>query len=370
MKVEVCRPQELGPTELERWRDLMGSDPGLDDPFLTPEFACLVDAVRPGARVAVVRDGGEIAAFLAYEQRRPRAARAIGAGVCDHQAVIRAPGTELDHRALLRACGRGMWEFDHLREADVPAGAHAVRLHASPVADLSGGYDDYLEGRRFSKRIRNGLRRARRLAEDEPELWFTHDARDRAHLHRLVGWKSDQYRRTGRRDRFAQRWITDLVEALFDFRTPALRGSLAVLAAGDRPLAMSFGPRTPHTLSWWFPGYDPAYARYSPGLVLFMRLAEAAAADGVTRIDLGRGEESYKTSLKTGEHRVAEGTLAARPMGGLWARRRDPWRRAEAAVLARPALRLAARRALAGAGRVRTAAGARGSYAPRPGIRR
>ena len=367
MNVEVCRPGELGGPELERWRELIATDPGLDDPFLAPEFARLVGRVRPAARVAVVHDGPQIAAFLAFEQGRLGTMRPIGAGVSDRQAVIRAPGTAIDHRALLRAAGQGAWEFDHLRDADVPPDARAVARHASPLADLSGGFDAYLAERRSSKRVRNLVRQARKLDEAEPDLTFWLDHRDRAYLHRLMAWKSAQYRRTGRRDRFAQRWIAELCDVLFDERSPGCRGTLAVLAAGDRPLAISFSLRTPSALSWWFPAYDPAFARHSAGLVLFLRMAEAAAADGIAQIDMGRGDEPYKTSLRTGELMVAEGTLACRPAAALWTRRREPWRRAEDAVLARPALRVAARRVLAGAGRVRTMTTPRGRHDPRPG---
>ncbi|MFJ8075193.1 GNAT family N-acetyltransferase [Streptomyces sp. NPDC096176] len=127
-----------------------------------------------------------------------------------------------------------------------------------------------------------------------------------------IGWKSAQYRRTGRRDRFAQRWISALVRRLHESRADGCSGVLSVLYAGRRPVAAHFGSRSRTVLSCWFPAYETEFATYSPGLVLHLRMAEAAAREGIGMVDLGRGDAEYKDALKTGELRVHEGA-ALRP---------------------------------------------------------
>ncbi|RSS98415.1 GNAT family N-acetyltransferase, partial [Streptomyces sp. WAC05374] len=107
--------------------------------------------------------------------------------------------------------------------------------------------------------------------------------------------------------RFAQEWISALVRDLHTTRAPGCSGVLSVLYAAGRPVAAHFGLRSRTVLSCWFPAYDPAYATYSPGLVLHLRMAEAAAAAGIGTLDLGRGAAEYKDALKTGELRVYEG---------------------------------------------------------------
>ena len=74
-------------------------------------------------------------------------------------------------------------------------------------------------------------------------------------------------------------------------------------------MAAHFGLRADSTLSCWFPAYEPDFSKYSPGLVLHLRMAEAAAHCGLSRLELGKGDEEYKQSLKTGSVAVGEGWL-------------------------------------------------------------
>jgi CelD/BcsL family acetyltransferase involved in cellulose biosynthesis len=104
-------------------------------------------------------------------------------------------------------------------------------------------------------------------------------------------------------------------------------------------------------------GLRPGLARYSPGLVLHLRMAEAAASAGLHHLELGRGDEPYKQSLKTGDLTVGEGALyrpsVAAVVHGV---RRMPVRSASNFVLSHRRLRRIARSALARVGRMRSAA--------------
>ena len=84
------------------------------------------------------------------------------------------------------------------------------------------------------------------------------------------------------------------------------------------------------------------------------RIAEAAAASGLFRIDLGKGHEKYKEQFKNRDIAVAEGWVD-RPTPAAVLRRvqRMPRRFLVDFVLSRPALRRGARRALRGLGYVR-----------------
>ena len=44
-------------------------------------------------------------------------------------------------------------------------------------------------------------------------------------------------------------------------------------------------------------------------MIFFLELAKAAESMGITRIDLGRGQEKFKTSLASGGMPVAEGEV-------------------------------------------------------------
>ncbi|WP_432118761.1 GNAT family N-acetyltransferase [Streptomyces sp. bgisy032] len=135
---------------------------------------------------------------------------------------------------------------------------------------------------------------------------------------------------------------------------PECRGVLSVLYAAGWPVAAHFAPRSRTVLSWWFPAYDRACARYSPGLLLLMRMLQAAAADGIETVDLRSGPARYKESLKTRDLRKYEGAVG-RPVPGQAAHwpGREPARAARRFVRRRPRLAGAAARALEELGRLR-----------------
>ena len=66
MQTRVLRPGELGQAERETWDAFLRGDHSLASPFLTPEFAVAIDAVRDDARVVVVEDADAPVAFLAF----------------------------------------------------------------------------------------------------------------------------------------------------------------------------------------------------------------------------------------------------------------------------------------------------------------
>ena len=122
-------------------------------------------------------------------------------------------------------------------------------------------------------------------------------------------------------------------------------------------MAGHFGLRTRTTLAGWFPAYDTSFAKYSPGLIHHLAMAEKAAEAGIQVIDMGRGEKEYKEKLKNGEYEVAEGRVAtaAAPAPACTGCSGCPVRKARATVLANPLLHTTADRALKTFGRLRTA---------------
>ena len=355
MKISVVHPSELGRAELDRWRHLHDA-PDLANPFLSAEFATCVGRVRRGARVAVLEEGPEIIGFFPYERGAFRVGRPVGAGLSDCQGLVHAPGVDWDPRALLRACGLDVWEFDHLLVGQRPFGPYHRARRRSSVIDLSDGYDAWLAARRraFKHSISDMGRKQRKLEREVGGIRFDFDAPDGDVLDTLMRWKSAQYRRTGRSDRFARPATVQLVRELHQTRAPGCSGTLSVLYAGERPVAIHLGLRSSATLACWFPTYDVALSKYSPGLMLHLFMAEAAAASGLPRLDLGKGDEEYKTVLGNQQLTVAEGCVE-RPSAVALARRvqHAPRRYATDFVVSRPALRSRARQLLRRVGQLR-----------------
>lgn len=352
----MLRPAELGEGERELWRELRALSGSPRNPFMEPEFTDAVGRVRPQARVAVVHEGGTAAGFLPHERGPLGQGRAIGLGVSDCQGAVLRPGLRPDAGRLLRACSLSSLAFDNLQAEQELFLPYAAEEYATYVIDVEKGYEAYESVLRAQspKFLKTTLAKERRLGRQIGDLRFVFDERDPAALRTLMEWKSAQYRRTGRRDRFAQDWITRLVGLLAETRAPQCTGTLSVLYAGGRPVAAHFGLRSATVLSCWFPAYDPEFSKYSPGLVLHLRMAQAAAAEGIGTLDLGRGAAEYKDSLKTGELPVYEGAVTRAGAGAVlhWLGR-EPARRAHSFVRNRPRLAALAARALKGAARLR-----------------
>ncbi|MFE5948137.1 GNAT family N-acetyltransferase [Streptomyces sp. NPDC056480] len=357
MSVRVVRPGELSERETEAWRELRAKAGGPANPFMEPEFTRAVAEVRPRSRVAVWWEDGEPVGFFPYEKGLLGGGQAIGFGVSDSQGAVLRSGLRPGARALLRACGLAVWRFDNLEDGQPVFEGAATESFASPVIDVGEGYAAYeaLLRAQSPKFLRTTLAKERKLGRQaDGEVRFVFDERDPAALRTLMAWKSAQYRRTGRGDRFAQEWISALVRRLHTLRTPGCSGVLSVLYVGERPIAAHFGLRSRTVLSCWFPAYDPEFAKFSPGLVLHLRMAEAAASAGIGILDLGRGAAEYKDALKTGELTVHEGVVAVPgARAALHWLGREPARGVHRFVRDRPALAARARATLTGLARLR-----------------
>lgn len=353
MRYDVVAPAELTPGEIDRWRALQAATPTLRTPFLSPEFTRIVARFRPRTRVAVVSDGGEIVGFFPFEHGPLGRGLPVAPGLSDAQGVVHADDAAWDAREMVRACGLAVWEFDHLVAGQRVLDEYRTTEAPSPVIDLSGGFDPWHAAvRERSSRVRDLPRRARRLEREHGPIRFVLEDGDAAALETVLEWKSAQYQRTGRSDRFARPWIRGLVHQLQGERDGAFRGCLSLLYAGDELVAGHFGLRDHGVVPTWFPAYAPSMGRYSPGLLLHLAMARAAAADGVALIDMGRGAKTYKDELKSGEGTVAEGRVARRvPTAALAWARTAPVRSARRAVDRNPRLYGVADRVLRARGR-------------------
>jgi CelD/BcsL family acetyltransferase involved in cellulose biosynthesis len=359
VNVDVVAPGELGAGEQETWRAFQDAEPSLASPFLSYEFTLAASRYRPRTRVAVVREGGETVAFLPMELGRFGEATPVAALINDAQGMVHRGGYDWDPREVLALSGIGVWEFDHV-VAQKPFEQYTTLRARSPIMDLGSGFDSYLAGaRRRSSRIKDLPRRQRRLEREIGPVRFDFHSDDVEAMSTLFRWKSEQYRRTARTDRFALGWIRSLVTDLAAMKPPRCSGQVSLLWAGDDLVAGHVGLRAPSVLPTWFPTYDTRFSKYSPGLLLHVAMAEAAAAAGVGYIDLGRGEKDYKDWLADDALEVWEGRVTTRRSAAAlhWGRR-VPVRTLRNVVVGNRTLYEAADRALKGYGAVRTRLGA------------
>jgi CelD/BcsL family acetyltransferase involved in cellulose biosynthesis len=310
LTVDILAPDALDAGLVARWRALLAANPALTSPYFLPEFTLRGGPAVPGAAVAVLQRGGEVVGIFPH-QRRGGAVLPLGAPMNDYHGVIAAPGQAPDLgdlARLLRAprLAVGGWVG--------PAATGQTRITVQAV--LPDGYEAWYAERRaaFGKYFKDKERARRSLETELGPIRTEAGLRDRAQLDHLIGLKREQYRRTGRHDVFACGWTRDLLHALM---TPAPAGedprfgvSLGVLWAGDRLAALEASLHGGDEYHFWFPAYDPRWARCSPGILLSMDTMRLASADGWRVFDYGFAGEGYKKYFCTAERSVAEAVIA------------------------------------------------------------
>lgn len=326
-QVSLVRPEALTEAQLAEWRRFQHGQPLLESPYLCPEFTRIVAGLRPGVLVAVAEEGGRPRAFFPF-RRRGRVGIPVGGQLSDCQAVLAEPGWEWDASALVRACGLSVYDFTALRAAQRAFAPFHRGVTPSHVIDLRNGFEDYVREQReagrgvrdpFSGRPHQTLGRIQRLEKQVGPLRVAVHDPDPRSLHLLIRWKREQYRRTGVRDVFSARWTVELLERIHATRTEHFAGVLSTLSVGDRIIAAHMGMRSRSVLHWWFPAYDTAYAKHSPGLILLLEVCRRAAEAGIQEIELGPGDEAYKPLIANRGIPVAAGFVGSASLP-LWCR--------------------------------------------------
>ncbi|MGV9800991.1 GNAT family N-acetyltransferase [Mycobacterium sp. NPDC003449] len=296
----------LDATRLAAWRHIRGGNPALDSPYFHPAFAGAVHATFGDVTVATFDDD----VWLPIQVRN-RVARPAGWPGADFHGPVAAPGVRIDPLHLVRACGLRALRFDHVSDDRTDFAKWVDDREESPFIDVTGGLDEYLG--RLNKPSRDKLSRVRRMtnkaARQLGDVRLVPDSRDPAVLDWVIANKRAQYHETGAYDFFAMPARRDLVHRLAQTRIDGFAGMLSAVYAGDTLLAAHFGLRDGAVLHWWFPVYEREHADLAPGWILLRELIAAAPAMGVTRIDLGPGDEDYKRRAMTGSTVVCQGEV-------------------------------------------------------------
>jgi CelD/BcsL family acetyltransferase involved in cellulose biosynthesis len=310
VKVVVERPESLSETELTLWRRLQRSHGELSRPFMCPEFVLAASAARGDVRVAAFEEAGQLIGFFPFQRLGEHESLPPAYGISSAEGAIADPREDWDARELIRYCGLESWSFDHL----VPSVAfepHYTRLRNTCFIDVGRGFERYARDRREagSKQLVELERKARKLEREVGSVEFTMHSDDPELLRTLMRWKSEQFARTKFVDRFRIPWVVDVVERVHATQTPEFAGVLSVLRVDDEPVALNMGVRSHSAFEIWFPTYAHRFARYSPGLILLLRLAQAAYDAGIATIELGRSGAPYKQRLMSGERPQAVGRV-------------------------------------------------------------
>jgi CelD/BcsL family acetyltransferase involved in cellulose biosynthesis len=318
MKVTTMNATSLTATLIDQWNRLQASNPALDSPFFSASFMQAVGAERKGAEVAVIESSDEVVGFLPYCRQRGGVATPIAGQFTDFQGVIAAPQTSLDMRSVLRASRLSAWQFDHLVTGADYLNRYQWAHFDSPFIDLSEGFDVYRDEcrKRAGKEMSELLRKSRKLNREVATASFEPETTNSQILDRLIEWKQQQLQRQRLTNGFRPAWVLPMLNRMLYTRGERFQSMLSTLYVGEEPAAINFGLRSGEVLHGWITAFNPKFRKFSPGLMLIIKLAEVAETFGITRLDMGRGDESFKRKFCSGSTRVAQGAVDRRLVAG------------------------------------------------------
>ena len=180
-----------------------------------------------------------------------------------------------------------------------PSALTLIERAEAPVLDLTRGWDTVYEAKFSSKQRSHHRRRRRQLAElgvVSVDVARTADELSEALEHAFV---LHDRRWQGRPDGSGfttpagRRFSHAVVRVLAPLGIPRI----VTLTVDRRPVAFHYflafeGRIFVHRIA-----FDPAFARFSPGIINTLDAIEAAAAEGATRVEFLGGAERYKVDL-------------------------------------------------------------------------
>ncbi len=108
------------------------------------------------------------------------------------------------------------WMFDHLPTVDSPFRKYVWGTSTSAFADLSDGYDSYLNTRKAagSSSIKQAQRKARKIEREVGPLRFEYHTDSAEAFDAMIAWKAAQFERTGRLQVMEYDWVVELLRSL------------------------------------------------------------------------------------------------------------------------------------------------------------
>jgi CelD/BcsL family acetyltransferase involved in cellulose biosynthesis len=337
VEVAVVPGGELDAKHIARWDEIRNAQSDFANPYFSPHFTRTVAAIRRDVFVGVLREGSETVGFFPFQRSWSGIGRPVGGAFSSYQGVVTARGTRFAVEDLLRACQLTSYTFTHMLDSlsQRPFDSYFAIRTCSPIMDVKSGYKAY-EKKRLEmggSQLKHTYRMMRRINREKGEYRFERHTTDPAVLRQLLAWKSTQCTATGIPDIFAHPWAVKLMERIHRTQRADFSGVLSAIFIGEELIAAEIGLRSNNIWHRWICAYDREYAAYSPGVILGLEMAKAAATEGVHYLDMGKDMTFYKESMMTASVPLAMGQIE---LPSIVTTLRSTWRGLEAWVRKSP----------------------------------
>jgi CelD/BcsL family acetyltransferase involved in cellulose biosynthesis len=239
---------------------------------------------------------------------------APGEGPPTAAALVERAASDDDFASLF-----GLPGSSRLAAALPPDRLHLIERLEAPVLDLSAGWEHVYAAKFPAKARSERRRRLRQLSELGPVEIAVARRREQLGPALEEAFRIHRLRWQGRRD--ASGFVTPTglrfhraaVLALADLDVPRL----TVLRCGGRGIAFALSMQLSGATYGVSMAFDPAYAPFGAGMEAKLSSLEAAAAEGVTRVELLGADAPHKRRLTDGFEPIYQAIGLARSRRGL-----------------------------------------------------
>ncbi len=295
-RIDILRTDELTRVDELQWAKFLDQRPDLRGPYFDIRYVRAIGAAVPQAGVARIFDNERVVAYFPY-QIRSGVLQPMGAPLSDYHGLISASDAVIDFDALLAATGAKRLEFQGWVGPQSPR-ANGVPLKRR-IADTSAGYDAWWQAQNavHHKFFKNIGRCRRNVEKDFGGFAFTWERVTPELADWVLNIKRQQYRKCGMHDIFNCGWTRTLLDQLATRAEDGYGLYAGVFRHDGKVVAAEICLAGEGEVHLWFPAYDPAYYRYSIGILLAVAIIEHGAKAGIKRFDFGTGGEDYKAPL-------------------------------------------------------------------------
>lgn len=316
--LQIIAPSMISSEVADSWHLIRSSNPSLASPYFDLEFTRSVAEVRDDVEIAVFSSEGRIVALLPFQRSRPGQGVPVGGRLNDSHGILchpddkkHLPARELVEQIMATA-NLDSFKFHAMSQLDPSLRRCQFTELGSHHLDLSDGWDAYYQwARKNSVAIKRQKQKTRKMAREIGPIRFEFDCQSDEMLEQLIAMKRSKYQRSNTFDILSVEWASNLLRKIERINQPGFKGILSAIFAGDRLVAIHFGMLTQNILHYWFPVYDPEFHRYSPGTELLLEVARVANSHGITKVDLGYGDDPYKFRFCNGREVVSCGHITS-----------------------------------------------------------
>ncbi len=310
VSVELIKPYELSSTLTQEWSRLRSQHPHLASPFFDIEFTRCVAEVRDDVEIAVISTDQLICGFFPFQRVARSVALPVGGLMNDYHGMIGSQKLNGYLPEIIRQCKLKSWQFHALEGRTTATKPYEFEQLPCPYIDLSRGFDRYYSHVCMqSSTVRRQRQKSSKMIRELGELRLDFDCRDPQVLESLIRWKRAKFIRTRTFDILSVPWTANLLRSVFEKRSDSFQGLLSALWADEHLVAAHMGLATESILHYWFPAIDVNFGRYSPGTQMFLTIAEQAANQGSKLIDLGYGDQGFKSKWSLNRKYVGCGKI-------------------------------------------------------------